>query len=120
LTDRIPTAALALLGVLSIACRSEPSIERPTALFEEVPVEYPLDLWDQGVEGRTVLSVRVTDVGGVDSVVVAESSGYAAFDAAAIEGARDLRFTPARQNGKRVSVWAEVPVHFSKRPRVPN
>jgi protein TonB len=102
------------------ACGGEENIERPTALFEEVPIQYPLELWDQGVEGRTLLSVRVTDVGRVDSVVVAESSGYAAFDAAAIEGARDLRFTPARHNGKRVSVWAEVPVHFSKRPRVQN
>ena len=52
-----------------------------------------------------------------DSIVVLESSGHLAFDSAAIAGARDLRFRPARRNGKRIVVWAEVPVHFSKRPR---
>jgi TonB family protein len=114
---RRTVAVLALTCWCGAGCGGEESIERPTALFEEVPIEYPLELWDQGVEGRTLLSVRVTDVGRVDSVVVQESSGYPAFDSAAIAGARDLRFTPARRNGKRVSVWAEVPVHFSKRPR---
>jgi hypothetical protein len=34
-----------------------------------------------------------------------------------VAGARALRFTPARRDGKRIPVWAEVPVHFSKRPR---
>jgi protein TonB len=117
LRNRGLQTVLVLAALVVSGCGGEGAIERPTALFEEVPIEYPLDLWDQGVEGRTLLSVRVTEVGRVDSVVVAESSGYAAFDAAAIAGARDLRFTPARQNGKRVAVWAEVPVHFSKRPR---
>ena len=109
--------AILALASACTACGGEENIERPTALFEEVPIEYPLSLWDQGVEGRTMLSVRVTDLGRVDSVVVQESSGYPAFDSAAIAGARDLRFTPARRNGKRVSVWAEVPVHFTKRPQ---
>jgi protein TonB len=97
----------------------EQEIELPAPLYGEVPIEYPLDLWDRDVEGRTLLKVRVTDVGGVDSIVVLESSGHAAFDRAAIEGARELRFTPARRKGKRIDVWAQVPVHFSKRPRVP-
>jgi TonB family protein len=48
---------------------------------------------------------------------VVQTSGYAAFDSAAVAGARDLRFTPARREGKRITVWAEVPVYFSKRPR---
>ncbi len=64
-----------------------------------------------------MLRVRVTDLGAVDSVVVLESSGYPAFDSSAVRGARTLRFTPARRGGKRIEVWAHVPVHFSKRPR---
>jgi len=99
------------------ACGRDTPIDRPTPLYGEVPIDYPLEMWDQDVEGETLLRVRVTDMGHVDSVVVVESSGHPAFDTAAIEGARELRFSPARRDGKRIEVWAQVPVHFSKRPR---
>ncbi|MBT3325797.1 MAG: energy transducer TonB [Gemmatimonadales bacterium] len=105
------------LLLTALACGGEGEIEQPTPLYGDIPIEYPLQLWDQDMEGETLLRVRVSDVGGVDSVEIAESSGYAAFDSAAVEGARDLRFEPARRNGKRIEVWATVPVHFSKRPR---
>lgn len=109
--------ALALVASLGLGCAGEEEIERPAPLYGQVPIEYPVELWDQDIQGRTLLKVRVTDVGGVDSVLVLESSGHEAFDSAAIAGAWELRFTPARRNGKRIEVWAQVPVHFSKRPR---
>jgi len=82
-----------------------------------MPIEYPIHMWDQDLEGETLVRVRVDDTGVVDSVEVMASSGYAAFDSAAVSGARRLRFTPARQDGERIEVWAQVPVRFSKRPR---
>lgn len=100
-----------------VFCAGDQEIERPAALYGEVPIEYPIDLWDQDIEGETLLKVRVTDTGTVDSVVVVESSGHQAFDSAAIAGAREIRFRPARKGGERIEVWASVPVHFSKRPR---
>ncbi len=102
-------------GVLG--CSGDQEIESPSPLSASVPIDYPLDLWDQGIEGSSMLRVRVTDLGEVDSVVVMESSGYDAFDSSAVRGARTLRFSPARQGDKRIEVWAHVPVHFSKRPR---
>ena len=110
------TRAVFALVALSLACAGDQEIELPAPLYGQAVIYYPLELWDRNVEGRTLLKVRVTDVGGVDSVVVIESSGHAAFDSAATLGARDLRFNPARRNGKRIEVWAEVPVQFSKRP----
>ena len=98
-------------------CAGDGEIEQPAPLYGNMPIEYPLQLWDQDMEGETLLRVRVTDVGEVDSVEVVESSGHPAFDSAASEGAMDLRFRPARKDGKRIEVWAKVPVHFSKRPR---
>ena len=89
-------------------------VEEPTPLYGEVPIEYPIDLWDADVEGETLLRVRVTEEGGVDSVEVVEASGYPAFDSAAVRGALQLRYSPARRNGRRISVWARVPVHFTK------
>lgn len=107
----------AALAVTSAACATDAEIEQPRALSAEIPIEYPLHMWDQDMEGETLLRVRVVDTGGVDSVEVVESSGYMSFDSAAVDGARRMRFTPARQDGKRIDVWAHVPVRFSKRPR---
>lgn len=117
MTFGVRGAAFAGAVVALAGCAGDQDIERPTPLFGDVPIEYPVSLWDQDIEGETRLRVRVTDTGGVDSVEVVESSGHEAFDSAAIEGARKLRFRPARRNGKRIEVWARVPVNFSKRPR---
>ncbi len=106
---------LALL-VLMGACAGDQQIEPPTPLFQEVPVEYPLELWDRDVEGETLVRVRVSDTGAVTEVEVLETSGIEAFDSAAVAGAMEMRFQPARRNGRRIEVWARLPVRFSKRP----
>jgi len=109
---------LGLIPVLAFTwgCGGEGEIEQPLPLYGEEPVHYPLQLWDEGVEGETILRVRVTDTGVVDSVEVMESSGHHGLDSAAVSGVRDLRFQPGRQNGKRVRMWATLPVVFSRRP----
>jgi len=116
-TKRLASVASAVGVFLVAACAGDGEIEQPAPLYGEMPIDYPLQLWDQDMEGQTLLRVRVTDVGGVDSVEVVESSGHPAFDSAAVVGAKELRFRPARRDGKRIEVWAKVPVHFSKRPR---
>lgn len=113
----LPGSAAAAALVMTVACGGEGEIEQPRPLMVDVPIEYPLHMWDQGMEGETLLRVRVGDTGAVDSVEVVESSGYSSFDSAAVAGALKLRFTPARRDGKRIEVWAQVPVRFSKHPR---
>lgn len=103
-----------LAGSLVVGCDIGPEIERPAPLFATSPVEYPIDMWDQGVEGIAVVRVLVNEEGGVDSVTVAESSGYAALDSAATKGARAMQFAPALRAGEPLRVWARVPVHFVK------
>jgi len=114
----VPVAGLALLLLILLSgCSGESRMEQPAPLYGDVPIEYPLELWDQDIEGKTLLKVRVDDMGRVDSAVVVESSGHPAFDSAAMRGAKELRFAPARKDGERITVWARVPVHFSKDPR---
>ena len=95
-------------------------MDQPVPMYGNVPIEYPLEMWDEGVEGETVVRVRVNETGGVDSVEVVESSGHPQLDSAAVAGARELRFQPGRREGQRVEVWATVPVQFSRRPESPN
>ncbi len=96
---------------------TEDYIESPRPLYGEEPVDYPLTLWDAGVEGQTLLRVRVTNMGIIDSIEVAESAGHPGLDSAAVAGVRDLRFQPGRRNGRRARMWATLPVIFSKRPQ---
>ncbi len=105
-----------LVAATLTGCGGEDYLENPRPLYGEEPVEYPLTLWDAGIEGETLLRVRVTDVGVVDSIEVAESSGHPALDSAAIDGVQDLRFQPGRRNGRRARMWATLPVVFTKRP----
>lgn len=107
-------AVVAAAALLAPACGGDRDIEKPTPLFTESPVEYPLELWDRDVEGSTLVRVLVNEEGGVDSVVVEEGSGHAALDSAAVKGALSMRFEPARKEGEPLRVWARVPVHFSK------
>lgn len=104
-----------LLAVLIIAgCGGDlPEVE-PELIITTSPFEYPLELWDQGVEGETVLLVHVNSLGQVDSVKVHLSSGHAQFDSAALAGAYRLRFVPGRRGDKRVDMWARLPVKFSQ------
>ena len=108
-----------LVTWLALGGGGDQGIERPTPLFSESPVEYPLELWDQDVEGSTIVRVLVNREGGVDSVAVLESSGHAALDSAALHGARSMEFAPARRAGEPLKVWARVPVHFSKSGEAP-
>jgi TonB family protein len=107
---------LAGLALLLVACGGEPELEQPVPLYGEDPIEYPLELWDEGVEGNLVLRLLVNETGAVDSVEVAQASGHQGLDEAAIEGARILRFEPGRKDGERTPMWATLPVEFSTRP----
>lgn len=102
--------------VPAAGCGGDKPIEQPTPLYGGVAVEYPLEMWDAGIEGETLLRVLVNAEGEVDRVEVLESSGVARLDSAAVAGARLMKFTPARRDGKRIPVWAEVPVEFTTNP----
>lgn len=103
--------------LLLAACGQGADLEHPAPLYGEAPIDYPIGLWNEGVEGTTLLRLRVSETGEVDSVEVVETSGHTALDSAAMAGARELRFQPGRRNGKRIRMWASLPVHFSTRPR---
>ena len=109
---KLRTSVLALL----LACTppSQAPIEPPQVMSDSSPFIYPVDLWDQKISGQTVLLLRVSELGAVDSVLIATPSGYASFDSAALKGARGMKFTPGRQGERRVAMWTKLPVRFAR------
>ena len=108
---------LVLLGTslaLGACGGNNAAVEEPVPMPDPTPIEYPVALWDQQVQGETELMIRVNEYGDVDSVFVSKASGYAEFDSAAVAGARDLRFTPGRRGDRRVAMWTKMPVRFAQ------
>ena len=114
---RTPLAALALcLAAAAAACDRKPVVETEPEALDQPTFQYPEELWDEGVEGKTVLRILINERGTVDSARVETPSGYAAFDSAALAGTGALRFRPAQRDGAPVSKWVLLPVEFDITP----
>jgi TonB family protein len=90
----------------------------PTLLTRELPFVYPPALYEAGVEGDVALRLYIDSLGLVvqESTTVAEPSGHAEFDSAAVAGAPYLEFQPARNEGARIGKTVVLPVKFRRPP----
>lgn len=88
----------------------------PALAMKDLPFEYPVELWRQGIEGETMLRVHINETGAVDSVHIEESSGHTGLDSAAVDAAFKLQYHPAREADAAIAVWALLPVRFKKAP----
>ena len=102
----------AVAALCSCASADEP-ITQPISLPAANPIKYPVAMWDSRVEGEAVVLLHVTAQGDVDSTSLDTSSGHAALDSAAVDGARRLRFTPGKRGDKYVPMWTRLPVRFA-------
>ncbi len=119
-------ALLLLIGSAAIGCRrsrgtalldaAAPHDDPPVALDPEPLVEYPASLYQQGIEGTVILRLFVDEQGAVvrESTQVAQSSGYPAFDSAAVAGVPRMHFAPAQRDGRSVATAFTQPVHFRR------
>lgn len=114
----LPALLSVLLAAAVAGCAEEP-FEDPVPLEGDSPFRYPLTLWDEGAEGASLLMVHVTETGTVDSAYVDQTSGYPAFDSAAVAGAMQLRFLPARRGEERTDAWVRFPVRFQRPESAP-
>lgn len=80
----------------------DPVFLPPSLKADRVPT-YPPALRRAGVEGTVRVRVAVGADGSVGDAEVAESSGHAALDEAAVEAARQWAFLPATEDGKPVA-----------------
>lgn len=107
-------ATLLLAPFMAGCAGQDDPFTQPRPLYDDSPFEYPVDLWDAGAEGEAMLMVRVSERGRVDSVFVDSTSGHAGLDSAALIGAREMRFEPARRGAEAVQAWVRLPVRFDK------
>jgi protein TonB len=86
----------------------------PAMTNPELPFTYPPALYAQRVQGNVTLRIFIDSTGVVhpESTSVAEASGYAALDSAAVTGSRELRFRPAKFGGRPGGVSILFPVFF--------
>jgi len=88
--------------------------EPPVALDPNPPVDYPPALYQRRIGGTVLLRLFVSEQGRVvpESTRIQESSGYPAFDSAALSAVAKLRYSPALHNGAPAAVSFLQPFHF--------
>jgi len=96
-----------------VAARAQPD-EWPALVSTELPFRYPAALYARKVQGNVTLRLFIDRDGRVlaDSTHVEEPSGYPSLDSAAIRGAGDLRFVPAKLRGDAIPTTILFPVYF--------
>lgn len=72
---------------------------------------YPRQAKDMHLSGLVLLRITIDQHGRPTNVEVVEGAGHG-FDEAALDAARQSRFSPANQNGKPVACVALLPVRF--------
>jgi TonB family protein len=88
--------------------------ELPQVINRELPFRYPVTVYRRHQQGNVTLRLYVDSSGAVvpDSTRVTEPSGEPLLDSAAVAGAAQLRFLPARRRGVPIAVVLLFPVHF--------
>jgi TonB family protein len=93
------------------ACWPPPEVA-PRLVRAADPV-YPPEARQRGNEGEALVSGLVSPEGGLIEVKIAESSGYADMDAAALAAMRQSAVMPAVSSGSPIPCWIQVPFRFS-------
>lgn len=74
-------------------------------------VKYPAEAKKEGIQGKVFVKAFVNENGIVDSVNLVKGIGYGC-DESAMEAIKQVEFTPAVDNGKKVKAQVVVPIFF--------
>lgn len=92
-----------------------PDLVNRQAIGRALEAAYPPLLRDAGIGGTTRVWFLIDDSGRVQETRVESSSGHAEIDAAALEVASQMEFTPALNRDQPVPVWVAFPITFQVR-----
>jgi protein TonB len=93
----------------------------PVLQNTKVPFHYPEALVASAARDSVVLRIFIDSLGTVrpESTRLEQKSHYPLLDTAALDGAKDLVFTPARRQGHPMPVSIKLPVQFNPPPPLP-
>jgi TonB family protein len=89
-----------------------PTLTNAAEVSSALMREYPAVLRDAGIGGAPVVWVYITETGTVGATQIHESSGFEALDEAAMNVARVMVFTPAKNGDDIVATWVQIPIRF--------
>ena len=108
-----PPRASAPVLPASASRKGSISEDRPAERIGNTKPAYPTEALRQRWEGTTVLDVRVTTDGFVESASVYQSSGYAILDEAAVAACVGYRYLPRLVEGVAARAWLRQPFVWS-------
>lgn len=88
-----------------------PSIDA-AGIHNQAPV-YPKLSRKRKEQGTVLLLLLVNHDGQVADIKIRHSSGFDRLDQAAVQAVKKWQFTPAKQDGKAIDYWYEMPINFS-------
>jgi len=107
---------LTLLLLCLIACHTElkrkPTIIQPKLLFTEESFSYPLEAFNLGIEGRTVIKLLIDEEGNIIESSVLEPSGSPILDESALKMIKSSVYEPGTIDGVPGRFELHIPVHF--------
>ena len=89
-----------------------PDLKNSREISQALIKHYPPLLRDAGIGGTVLVWFFIDENGRVQKTQVNKSSGYEAFDEAALQVAEMMEFSPAYNRDKKVPVWVALPITF--------
>ena len=83
-----------------------------SGIHNQAPV-YPKLSRKRKEQGTVQLLLLVKRDGQVADIKIQHSSGFDRLDQAAVQAVKKWQFTPAKQDGKAIDYWYEMPINFS-------
>ncbi len=74
-------------------------------------VEYPELAKEAGIEGRVIIAAFINKKGIPKNIYLVKGV-FESLDNAALNAVKQSRWIPAKQQGKRIGVWVNIPVSF--------
>lgn len=94
---------------------TRPELTNRAEIGRLLETNYPPLLRDAGISGETLMWFLIAENGAVMQLRIDRSSGHEALDRAAMDVARNMKFTPAMRDGEAVPVWIAIPIVFNTR-----
>ena len=87
-------------------------VDVPARVINDVMLRYPVLAYQQRSAGAVTLKVFINESGEVDKAEVVASEPKEIFDAAAVDAANQLRYSPALKNGTPVKTTKTIAITF--------